>query len=359
RGSESRVRLSVPFLLLDGSVDVIPLPGAGATVGGEGTALIVPLSHRMMDRAAFERVKASEQLQVQTMDLCPKRIRLIYRNREFLGRIEVRSASLCPVNELNRVEFEAKEGEVKEILEASALHPESVQVIADLESQQRKFRKVSELQLEAQFLQKALLQEFYLTQPSSMGSWGKKLFSLESIGEGWNRTFRRIFKEQAVSLPPESEIQRSLQEYVDRFFDPITSCRGGGLCRALREQESVFDAVQLRWAEADPDQTQIKVQQSALLGPVAQSSAFLSLPSQLTQLRAIRPEEFEPLSELDILTRCLQVNLNPLLSHLSAYCELYLALHQSEDRDGYFPFGVNTTVFPGAWLKIDLEEISE
>ena len=121
RGSESRVRLSVPFLLLDGSVDVIPLPGAGATVGGEGTALIVPLSHRMTDRAAFERVKASEQLQVQTMDLCPKRIRLIYRNREFLGRIEVRSASLCPVNELNRVEFEAKEGEVKEILEASAL----------------------------------------------------------------------------------------------------------------------------------------------------------------------------------------------------------------------------------------------
>jgi hypothetical protein len=132
--------------------------------------------------------------------------------------------------------------------------------------------------------------------------------------------------------------------------------------------------VSFSWQVAEDLAASLETETVTALGAVANSSQFLSRPSLDVLSIVRRPQYFKARPITDVIRECAELAganfvFNPESTpegkeYFKSYCLAMVANGVRDDGDanqgdGYYPLGANTVVYPGAWLKLDIDDISE
>ena len=370
RGREL-ITISIPVALVNGLVPALQVTGGGSH--GQGAGMTLPERYRISDvPALLARVAPST---LETLPVCPTHFTLKFHGREYRARSPFENLSICPTNQFFRITFQAPKIEMGELLETAAIQEDSVSITADLQVNFAVPKKAVELSIRPDAFRQTLLEDLsHLESQNALNGAG----ALHSLQEIESSVAHALFTlSQLAGVQP--EVSENLGHYVnaliDRFFSASRACPRGGICRAMGARVTDRSNIRYQWTEAETIASSIRTQSIVSLGAVANSSSFLSKPSRSILDGANRPAYFRGRTLNQIIQDCTVIipggyeDVFPGIPetdrpYVESFCRNILPYlvpnpDDPEQTDGYFPLGANTTVYPGAWLKIDIERIEE
>lgn len=364
------ITISVPVALVDGLVNNIPLIG-GAT-SGASAAIQLPDKYKIPDPGKLrEKVSPAE---LETLPTCPQVFRLSFEGREYRALSPFRNLSVCPINQFFRIEFKAPTNEMRRLLETAALQDEAVTIVTDLSVEFSVPRRAVNLSIPPASFKTVLDEKLQRLEVKEINTNGENSYTLQDIESTVVDSIFQITRTAGVEPEYSEGMSRHISSVIDGYFGSPFSCQRGGICRTPLRRPIQRTNVLYSWTEAENLATPIETQAVTSLGAVANSSEFMAKPARSVFDLAQKPPYFRGKTMPLIVQECasLAAGSYPQLPGMGAterpyiegYCRGVLAhavQNQSdpEETDGYFPLGSNTTVYPGAWLKIDLQEVSE
>lgn len=362
------VAISIPVALVNGLVPSLPLIGGA----GSSAAIRLPEKYVIPDKDALLQKVNPKSL--DTLPVCPKVFRLTFQGREYRAESPFRNLSTCPLNQFFRIKFKAPVDEMRQLLEAAALQDEAVTLVTDLTVDLATPKTSVEITMDRVAFARILKHKISEIEPGAVTANGSNGYALETIEDVVIDSLFTLIRENGISPEFSPGMPRIASELIDAYFDLPFTCRKGGICRPLKSKPALFTDIRYAWTVAEPLSAPIETQQVVGLGAVANTSAFLAKPSWSVLEYGQKPKWFSGKSVESILSECEALNkanyptlpgMDPAeLSYIQGYCNGVMAnasrnANDPEETDGYYPLGANTTVYPGAWLRIDLDEISE
>ena len=365
---EDLVSISVPVALVNGLVSSIPL------IGGAGTsaAISLPDKYKIPNKDALTAKVSPKSL--DTLPVCPKVFRLVYHEKEYRALSPFTNLSTCPVNQFFRVIFKAPTEEMRRLLEAAALQDEAVTMIADFSVEFATPKIATEIDIDNSKFFTVLKANTSLLEPKGQTVGGDQGYAIEDIEGAVIDSVFQIIRETGQSPEYSTGMPRVVSTLIDGYYGLPFTCQKGGICMALKKRATIQTAIHYSWTVAESLSTPIETQEVIGLGAVANTSAFESKPSWSVFDYGQKPKWFGGKTVAAIIAECdgLDRAKYPVLPGMDAeeapyiqgYCKGMLANakrnnNDPEETDGYYPLGANTTVYPGAWLRIDLDEIAE
>ena len=363
------VAVSIPVAIVNGLVSQIPI------VGGSGSAstsaISLPAKFQIENAAALTQKLAPREL--QTLPVCPKLFRLIYQGNEYHAESPFKNLSTCPLNQFFRVVFRAPVEEMKKLLEAAAIQDEAVSIVTDLSAEFVTPKVSTQVRIPADMFQQFLKIRVDALTPKDKAASGLSSYGIEDLEDAVVNSLFEALKSKGIEPEYSDGMPRIVSGILDNFFDNPFRCKTGGICRTLSRRVLARVPIQYQWVVAESLSTSIETQAITALGAVANSSDFQSKPAWSVLEYSNKPKWFGGKTIASIVQECqdLDTARYPLLpgmdpsetAYIQGYCKGIIAnavrSTDPEETDGYYPLGANTTVYPGAWLRIDLEEISE
>jgi hypothetical protein len=367
--SNDLVEISIPVALVDGLVEALPLPGGARS--GTNSAVSLPAGYKIEDPKALE---ASVNRPLKVLPVCPRVFRLAFEGREYLANSPFERLSACPINQFFRVTFKATAKEMRRLLDTAATKEDAVSLVADLEATFDYPTRRVDLTIDPAAFYASLAEKLSAFKESGLTQRKHKAYSAASIESAVESSLIELGSAQGFSPQLGRGFASSASNLILDFFDAPMECPGEGMCRALNQKRPVSTPIRLGWLETESLGTAIQTRSISSLGSVANSSRFIAKPArdQLSEVR--RPASLSGYSFGELVQYCVELNAgNPVhqanlsaseRTEVEAYCRSIAensARNDSdlEQADGYYPLGNNTVVYPGAWLRLDVEEISE
>jgi hypothetical protein len=313
--STDLVEVAIPVALIDGTVPAIAIPGAPHS--GSKSAISLPEQYRISDTAALE---TALQKPVRTLPLCPKSFRLLHQGREYYASSPFNNLSTCPVNQFFRVVFKAPASEMRQILDTAATNEESVSIVAELESSFEFPISRIDTEISPQALWNRLRTNLPIATPANDASKGAS-FPTYYLESAITNALFSLLSEAGLSPRKSAGLPQTISHVMNNYFVQRTDCGSEFTCRTLVNEPPIAHPVLYGWLETEHSATALRTTSSSPLGSVANSSRFTSTS------RSLKEVSNSPVNE--------------------------------SDQSDYLPLGNNTVVYPGAWLRIDIDEISE
>ncbi|MGK5087906.1 hypothetical protein WDW86_10140 [Bdellovibrionota bacterium FG-2] len=367
-GGNELIEISVPVALVDGLVPLVPTPGGPA----EGALAAVKLSskYQIQDVEALKAKSGSKAL--RAMPACPSLFRLQYQGREYWAKSPFTGHSACPVNRFFRISFRAPVKTMKRLLEAASLGDEIVTIQADFDMSFTVPRTLYEASVNAKAFKEQLrvnLADVEIVDRDIAFRPAYTLPDLEAVIQ--KSVFGAI---AATGMSPEAS--RDLPGLVDfimaSYFNEPFPCRGGGICRTKQTFSYQSESIHYNWEDLETIAAGIKTQAIVGVGAVANSSQFIAKPTVDALAQIKRPVYFRDMPIREVASACrdlekidyatLPQGSPETLEYTKSYCTQIMenfTPSKEVENDGYYPLGSHTTVFPGAILRIDLDEIAE
>ncbi len=360
------VAISIPVALVNGLVPQVPLIG-----GSSNSVVTLPDRYKIPDVALL--TSRLEGKKLNTLPVCPKVFRMIYQGKEFRAESPFKNLSNCPINQFFRITFKAPVEVMRTVLEAAALQDEAVTIVTDLATEFVIPRVSTQVKIPMDTFRTTLQTVVATYSPKDQTVTGRDAYGVEDIEDAVVMTLFESLKKNGIEPDFSEGMPRIVSNLIDTFFESPFQCKTGGVCRAVSKRSIPRTPVNYSWTVAESLATPIETQAVTALGAVANSSDFQSKPAWSVLDFGNKPKWFGGKTIANIIQECQDLDrMNyPILNGMDAnetpyikgYCKGIIAnavrSTDPEESDGYYPLGANTTVYPGAWLKIDLEEISE
>lgn len=363
------IEISIPVALVNGLTTSVPV--VGGPRDGAGAAISLPANFRIHDETAL---KTRLGTKLETLPVCPSVFRLSFETKEYWASSPFQSLSTCPINQFFRIKFRAPAAEMKQLLDSAALREETVNILTDLDTRFEYPRKIVELSIDPKQFH-GVIAEALSKSPTSGQTKGKSsLYSIQDLEEALTTALFKQATEAGQSPQASRSLGTTIHELISNYFSEPVPCQSGGLCRAPLSKSRQNKPVQYTWMETENLSSALQTQTLTALGSVANSSRFLAKPDRKMLEKVRRPSFFRGKSFTAVIKECVEMVAkdpegNPGASdaekeELQKYCRTiseYSARDDGdvEETDGYFPLGNNTVVYPGAWLRIDVDEIAE
>lgn len=364
------VQISIPIALVNGLVTSIPT--IGGPQSGVGAAVTVPSKYQIPDVTALKARIGGKDL--ATLPVCPKLFRLIFEEREYWAKSPFEHLSVCPINQFFRISFEAPVSEMRHILETAAVRDESVSLATSLSVAFDLPREVNELSFAADDFRIALVDALKSVPPSGKTLAGVTGYAIQDIEQAVLDSIFKLSHDSGFEPRLSSSILAASNAIIANYFGPPFSCSAGGTCRTLLKHHSQRVPIQVSWMETETIASSIETESITALGAVANSSEFIAKPAR-DQLELVRrPPYFRGRMIADIVKECTELMAANFvfvpetgldqIAYFKEYCRTMAGNGIRNDSDpnesdGYYPLGTNTVVYPGAWLKLDIDDISE
>jgi hypothetical protein len=351
--SGERVRISVPVSMVDGLSDAIP--GLVTSTKGEAIKLpsrfVIPRVSELQARLGVARVVA--------LPLCPTHISLRYQGRNYRGKVVGLNQSTCPTNQLFRVEFDGSRRDMVELLESAALHQDKVSLRVQMHSNFSIPKVRYEVSLHRDLIIPVVRDEIRAWRIENGASDSEVIPELQ-IEKILRSSLEKALSQHALVPSRSSSGDLVLGELLGAFFSEPVSCHSVERCREEVRRVQLPPNLQFSWEESIRLGEELRFESHSSLIGIGQSSFFQARPSDHVFRLANRPRAFEHLSLKEVLVVCRTKTYED--PEVLAFCEeLQRAYpsHVGHESDGYYPLGANITVYPGARLKIDFDEIAE
>lgn len=302
--SKGLIHLSIPIALVDGTVPVIPNASGGST--GANAALALPDSW----------VNKADQNSIKTLPTCISHVSIRYGIFRTSAKLAKNDLNLCQHNQFQRIEFIAPRQNIERLLEQAALHEGSVELEISLSISDELVTEVTSLEIPKQLL----LDRWEKNSESTniLPSNSEPSFALEQ------RTLQILSNElETLQFNIEDAMNASfaVADWLDDAFPHSTSCTDGTFCRTKNTSSKIPGRISLLLLKRKALSTSLTFSERVpLVAP------GVDLPFEVAS-------QFpEPLDHASI---------------------------SANTPDQYQSLGGNVTVFPGAWIKIELESIEE
>jgi hypothetical protein len=369
---EELVSISVPVALVNGLVDSLPI--TGGVSGNTSVGISMPDSYKIPNVDELKKAVGKDSL--ETLPVCPTSFKLSYKGREYRAENPFKDLSICPINQFFRISFKAPIHEMRALLEQAAVQTSSVLIVADLEVEFTIPKRSVEMEVKPELLKTNLDSALKSALNRSNGSAHGATYSVQDIEEAAIGALFETSRTIGVEPHHSTEMNHHVDEVINRFFDDPDTCSEGGVCRKLRSTIKGSQRVQYAWIEGENIASSLRTQATVTLGAVANSTKFTSIPTRSVLEAANRPPYFKGVQLTQIISDCgilMASNYQALpgmtpvptteIPFVKEYCNTItgysIQTANLPQNDGYFPLGTNTTVYPGAIVKIDLESISE
>ncbi len=365
------VTISIPVALVNGLIPALQIIGGGSR--GHDVGIPLPPRYLISDPVALANRVAPKTL--ETLPVCPTSFSMRFRGRQYLARSPFENLSVCPVNQFFRISFQASRDEMGELLEQAAIQDDAVTITAELQVNFAVPRKVVELSISPSEFRTIIESKLSGKESQTARGKGGALYSLQDIESSISESFFDLAKRAQVNPEFSENMGHYVNSLTERFFEDSGACPSGGICRELGKRFTDRSLVRYSWTEAETVASSLRTQSVVGLGAVANSSPFLAKPSRSVVEGANRPAYFRSRTLEQTAQDCALIipggyeALFPGISaeerpYVESFCRnilpyITVAPGDPEQVDGYFPLGANTTVYPGAWIKIDLERIEE
>lgn len=365
------IEISVPVALVNGLVSSIPT--VGGALDGPGAAVTLPAKYQIPDLASLKN-KVGTGKSVLTLPVCPTLFRLTFQDREYWAKSPFENLSTCPINQFFRITFQAPVSEMQTLLETAAVRDESVSLITSLSVVFNMPRQVVDASFNPDDFYKALQDVLAPLPVSGKDQKGNVGYSLQDIEQAVIDALFKVAKDAGLDPRYSSSLLATINPLIANEFGPSFVCSAGGTCRTLLKRPFQRTPVKLSWTVGEDLAASLETETVTALGAVANSSQFISRPSLDVLSVVRRPQYFKGRLITDVIQECAQLAgskfvFNPESTeegkaYFQSYCLAMVANGVRDDgdvnqSDGYFPLGSNTVVYPGAWLKIDIDDISE
>jgi hypothetical protein len=353
--TSDNVEISIPIALVDGLAPALAIPGAPKTANSNAVSL--PPSYLLSNKEVLEGQLGKP---IKNLPVCPREFRLVYEGKQLHADSPFGNQSTCPTNQIFRVTFKAPTRTMRHILDLAAIQDGAVSLHADLEMNFKFPSKQIDLTVGSE--------DFLNELKKTLATYSEVRSSTYPIADVEYATAVTL-KTLANPIAPikflDTDTIRSINEIVRTLFSPPSECPFGGVCRTMLNQVSA-SSFRISWAEMESMGTPLRTLSASPLGAVANASKFISNPVRVDGFSPDMPELLKGLDKARINEICKQYVESkatpPLFKYATAaqiqdvshYC-----YHQINPQEDYTPFGNNTVVFPGAWLKIDIDELSE
>jgi|GEM_PF-2100097 len=364
------IEISIPVALVNGLVPNIPT--IGGVQNGPGAAVTLPSKYQIPDVNALRSRLASKEL--ATLPVCPKLFRMTFEGREYWARSPFDHLSNCPVNQFFRIAFQAPADEMRGLLETAAVRDEAVSLITSLAVVFDVPRQIVDVSFKPQDFRTALPLALAKIPVAGKDRQGADGYMVQDLEEAVTETLFDLAKEAGLEPRYSSALVATINPLIANYFGAPYACEAGGTCRSLLRYHLQRMPVRYTWMATEELAASLETESVTALGAVANSSEFLAKPAreQLEMVR--RPQYFRGRALSDIIQECRELaaagfafvpeNTDAGRAYFRSYCVTLVANGVSDEgdsnqSDGYYPLGSNTVVYPGAWLKIDIDDISE
>jgi hypothetical protein len=300
------VTLSIPVALVNGLSESVPL--VSGDLSGTAAAVTLPENFRIKDPGKLSELLGKD---LQSLPTCPKSFRLIFGKRQYLAESPFAEGAVCPTNQFFRVQFEAPEKELTEILETAAMRDDAVQVVADFDFSFLLPTKRTEVDLPIEQLF-ANVKELLSTSESVGLSDARKAYATDVAEVAAVKAIEKLVNSAGAAFKASGELPAFSALVVHRLFERPAQCPTDEACLLPRERVTAGQVVTYSWIEQERLGSVFRSNARTALGAVANGTKFLAKHDSTT------------------LT-----------------------------NDGYLPLGAGTTVYPGAWMKLDVDQVQE
>ncbi len=365
------ISVSIPVAIVNGLVNSIPLIGGSGS--GVEQAISLPPKYVIRNLNALSAAVTPKKL--QTLPVCPQVFRLSYKGKEYRAFSPFKNLSICPFNQFFRVVFKAPIDEMRALLEAAAIQDESVTIVTDMSAQFAMPKRMTTITIDQKDFYASLKKEIGKYTLFGVDSEDGALYQSKDIESAVQDALFSIIKTSGLDPQYSDGMPRILSDLVDNYFSTPTECVGGGICRSVLSQPMKRTSIPYSWTEAEALSTPIETQAISSLGAVANSSDFIGSPSWTVMQMENMPPFFSGKLFNQIASECstyqsstaslTAIGLSPdQVQTILGYCQIINdrkigSATDGDNGDGYYPLGSNTTVYPGAWVKLDVDEISE
>ncbi len=365
------IAISIPMALVNGLVDSVPL--IGGSQSGSGSAISLPEKFKIPNVQSLKTAVGSENL--DTLQACPKVFKLTFEGRQYFAKSPFEHLSTCPINQFFRVVFQAPTQEMKKLLESGAINDESVQIVTELSVEFDAPKKSVEISIDPNLFKTAFEQTLAGYEVQDFISPNQvSAYSLQDIESALVDALFSLIQQTQVTPQYSNLMPRLIERLMDGYLSAPFQCAKGGICRTMLPRMKERNVIRYSWTEGEALASPLESESVIALGAVANSSEFQARPSTIFLKNENRPEFFRGKPVSQILSECkdlskfefpfiadFDVPQRPIVESYCNWVSAQVAAQtlESGSEDGYFPFGANTTVYPGAWLKIDISEISE
>lgn len=364
------IEISVPVALVNGLVPNIPT--IGGIQNGPGAAVTLPSKYQIPDLNALKSRLANRE--IATLPVCPKLFRMTFEGREYWARSPFDNLSICPVNQFFRIAFQAPAEEMRGLLETAAVRDEAVSLITSLAVVFDVPRQVVEVSFRPEDFKNALPPALANIPVSGKDRQGNNGYMVQDLEEAVAEALFQMAKEAGFEPHYSSSLVATINPLIANYFGAPYACAAGGTCRSLLRHHFQRIPVRYGWMATEELAASLETESITALGAVANSSEFMAKPAreQLEMVR--RPQYFRGRALTDVIRECAELsaagfafipeNTEAGREYFKSYCLTLVANGVRDDGDanqvdGYYPLGSNTVVYPGAWLKIDIDDISE
>ncbi len=363
------IEISVPVALVNGLVSNIPTVGGAQS--GPGAAVTLPSKYLITDLAQL-RTRVGKE--VATLPLCPKLFRLTFEGKEYWARSPFDNLSTCPVNQFFRIAFQAPAEEMTRLLETAAVRDEAVTLITSLSVAFDVPRQVVEVNFAPDDFTKPLAEAMAKIPVSGRDREGNAGYAVQDLEGATSEALFDLAKQSGFEAKYSASLVAVINPLIANYFGSPFSCVSGGTCRTLLQRHLQRTPIRYSWMTTEELATTLETESVTALGAVANSSEFVAKPGRDQLALVRRPHYFLGRDFKDVHRECVELvaagfpfvpeNSEDLKEYFKSYCRGIAAngigdREDSNQDDGYFPLGSNTVVYPGAWLKIDIDEISE
>lgn len=364
------IEISLPVALVNGLVPNIPT--IGGVQNGPGAAVALPSKYQIPDLNALKTKLGNKEL--ATLPVCPRLFRLTFEGKEYWARSPFENLSTCPVNQFFRIAFQAPAEEMRSLLETAAVRDESVSLITSLAVVFDLPRQIVEVTFSPDDFKKTLPDSLKNIPVSGKDQQGHDGYMVQDLEEAVTESLFELAKVSGFEPRYSASLIATVNPLIANYFGPPYACAAGGTCRSLLRHHLQRMPIRFTWMATEELAASLETETVTALGAVANSSEFLAKPSrdQLEMVR--RPQYFRGRAMSDVIRECAELaaagfafipeNSDAAREYFKSYCLSMVANGVRDDgdpnqSDGYYPLGSNTVVYPGAWLKIDIDDISE
>jgi hypothetical protein len=363
------IEISIPVALVNGLVPTIP--HIGGAKSGTSSAVTLPASYRIEQPGALKEAIGTD---LSTLPMCPRFFRLGFEGKEYVAQAPFENLSSCPLNQFFRIKIQAPAQEMKRLLDTAATREEAVTLIADLEAAFEYPTKRVDVSVEPGAFHAQLAAKLHTFASNGFGKKKEPIYGLANIETAIEETLFEMASKASLHPQIGKAFGRVITEIILSHFSAPIACAESGVCRSLAAETRSANPIAFGWLETESLGSPLRTQTLTSLGSVANSSRFVSKPSrdQLQQVR--RPKYFEGIEFGEIIKQCIEIvagtKVTPRLvtalerKEVDAFCRTVAENSARNDNDphqtdGFFPLGNNTVVYPGAWLRLDIDDISE
>lgn len=363
------IEISVPVALVNGLVS--SLPTLGGPQSGVGAAVALPAKYQI---PSLDALKAKVGRDVATLPVCPKLFRLTFEGREYWAKSPFENLSTCPLNQFFRITFEAPVEEMKRLLETAAIRDEAVSLITNLSVAFDLPRQIVDVSFTPDDFWATLAEILKRYPVSGQDQKYRVGFAVQDIEEAVVQALFELAKSSGLEPEYSAALLATVNPLISNYFGAPYVCGAEGACRSPLRYPTQRVPVRYSWIVSEELAATLETEAVTGLGAVANTSEFVAKPArdQLSLLR--RPSYFRGREFGDVIAECTEMvtadfpfipeNTPEGRDYFKAYCRAVVgnAVKDNGDKnqdDGYFPLGSNTVVYPGAWLKIDIDDISE